>query len=341
MKCAFCLSEINPRAQGHIYACAPKHGFAGSRDAIKLHQLEFSQGHSLSKEWVEDRYIAQQWSLPDFLEQAGLSYQATKFLLKLYGIKARSLSEARKTSRALDKFATTSIDRFGHTNPSSAPAIKEQRTATVQAKFGAPNVRQSAWFKESHAALMQARYGVGSLPNRFGRMQAFWDSKSEEEKKLHMLAANIAYKDWLEALTEEERIAFFTGKAKPMLVAGRSRLELLVEDALITLGLPYVAQFWLNRRSYDFLLKGTKLLLEVQGDYWHANPAVYAPDSLLNYPWGQVTAEARWQQDAEKAANAAKYGFLVIPLWEADILAKAEILSDWLEGVLNEHYCEA
>lgn len=63
---------------------------------------------------------------------------------------------------------------------------------------------------------------------------------------------------------------------------------------------------------YDFHISNSKLLIEVQGDYWHCNPKVF-PKPINDY---QKYAIVR---DFRKKEYAKNLGFTVLPIWEYDI----------------------
>ncbi len=84
------------------------------------------------------------------------------------------------------------------------------------------------------------------------------------------------------------------------------------------LGLKYKRQLFIGRKSYDFALPG-KVLIEVQGDYWHANPAIYKADDFFANAGNGMTAAEIWKRDAEKKQHAESKGFKVVYLWESDL----------------------
>ena len=95
----------------------------------------------------------------------------------------------------------------------------------------------------------------------------------------------------------------------------------------------HTRQQWVKNKSYDFLLNGTKKLIEVQGDFWHANPELYKKDDVLNHYGQYLTAEEIWRKDAEKKKNAENYGYEVYYIWEKDmnVWSDQEVLEYLLE----------
>ena len=73
------------------------------------------------------------------------------------------------------------------------------------------------------------------------------------------------------------------------------------------------------RFVYDFLLPDSKTIIEVNGDYWHANPSIYSGDEVISYPSGLAKAKDIWERDNRKTSFAIEKGYSVITIWEYDI----------------------
>lgn len=72
--------------------------------------------------------------------------------------------------------------------------------------------------------------------------------------------------------------------------------------------------FW-----YDFCIPSLSLLIEYQGDYWHANPRKYAPGTTLNIVRrGPVRVEDIWGRDELRRQSAISAGYGVVVIWEMD-----------------------
>jgi hypothetical protein len=69
-------------------------------------------------------------------------------------------------------------------------------------------------------------------------------------------------------------------------------------------------------RSYDVKV-GTKLI-EVHGDYWHANPKKYMSDDIIEWSMGRMTAQQVWDRDEFKRKLALSSGYELFVVWEND-----------------------
>ena len=72
---------------------------------------------------------------------------------------------------------------------------------------------------------------------------------------------------------------------------------------------------FLARYNFDFIFKNKKIL-EIQGDFWHANPNIYHLDDELLKNW---YAEDVWKKDKRKKEKIESLGYTVLYLWESEI----------------------
>jgi len=88
-------------------------------------------------------------------------------------------------------------------------------------------------------------------------------------------------------------------------------------------GVEYRWQFPLGPYVYDFLLPG-RLVVEVHGTYWHADPRIYEGKTL--------TPDQRRNRlrDIDKKLFAAGRGYRLKVVWEADLARRGAALSDLL-----------
>ena len=72
---------------------------------------------------------------------------------------------------------------------------------------------------------------------------------------------------------------YLEGKAKQM-GNDMTSPEIAVNAILLKIGIIYQKQFILNSVIYDFYVPSKNLLIEVDGDYYHANPLIYEQKDL-------------------------------------------------------------
>jgi very-short-patch-repair endonuclease len=94
-----------------------------------------------------------------------------------------------------------------------------------------------------------------------------------------------------------------------------NKLEQRVQALLQQRGLDFEYSVIIDFKQFDFGNKNNRLLLEVNGDYWHANPAIYPPDKIIK----GVQAHEIWKKDLERKQWAESKGFQVFVIWEHDL----------------------
>ena len=59
--------------------------------------------------------------------------------------------------------------------------------------------------------------------------------------------------------------------------------------------------------------------MEVNGDFFHANPIKYKADDIIPLPRIKKTAQELWDKDERKKKIAEKFGYQVVYIWENEI----------------------
>lgn len=72
--------------------------------------------------------------------------------------------------------------------------------------------------------------------------------------------------------------------------------------------------------QYDFIIHGKRILIEVQGDYWHGNPIKYNIDGSNGKIKLNEAQLKDIKRDEEKKRFAIAHGFKIIYIWENEIM---------------------
>ena len=63
-----------------------------------------------------------------------------------------------------------------------------------------------------------------------------------------------------------------------------------------------------------------KIIIEINGDYWHANPKKYNENDEIKFPHiGYKKVKDIWELDKKYINHAKKCGFTVFEIWESDM----------------------
>ena len=96
----------------------------------------------------------------------------------------------------------------------------------------------------------------------------------------------------------------------------RSRLEKNVIEYLQN-SHECVHSYRIKNRVFDIFVPDLNLLVEVNGDYWHLNPAMYCPDFFDRHRC--IYAQDIWIRDGLKAKLASESGYNFVTLWQRDL----------------------
>lgn len=157
---------------------------------------------------------------------------------------------------------------------------------------------------------------LGKIHSRETKILMSQKAKISFDKGERPLIAQIGVKRSLETI---EKI-FKKRKA--------NKLEKFVAYILDQNEIKYDFQFFLKRdgvcKSYDFKIKESNILLEIDGDYWHGNPKLkkhfYKLEEVKN-------------NDLFKNQFAEQNGYKVIRFWESDIYENPNIIIDQLKEI--------
>lgn len=100
-----------------------------------------------------------------------------------------------------------------------------------------------------------------------------------------------------------------------------SKPERAIAQWLAATGQEFSTQFHIKGVPYlyDFYFPRLNLLVEFNGDYWHANPRKHHAGTMLRIVGaGFVPIEAIWARDEAKKQAAEAMGFRVATVWEMD-----------------------
>jgi len=152
----------------------------------------------------------------------------------------------------------------------------------------------------------------GPRPSIFGEKNPHYGKKhSEETKKIISEKAKKRLKDRPELL-EQLRLNRVKSSSNSFRITKPQRLT---QKYLEEHDTHYKINGIIERYSFDFILKDLKIIIEVQGTYWHADPRKYGE--------GKIPLNERQiykvSQDIIKKRVAEEYGYKMIYIWEDDI----------------------
>jgi G:T-mismatch repair DNA endonuclease (very short patch repair protein) len=325
--CPFCDKKFS--AFKHLKTCNNNVSYSESL-LIFLDNVTDNNSENIARDYESGL------SLHDIRKKYKSRVSTTLRILNLFGIRTRSVKESN-TDAVVTKRKKTCIELFGVENPSQAAEIKVKKRNTTLKNYGVDNIFKIDGFGDMVSEIMFQKYGVNRISNgeKISKIRSLFSLEKWKEFDIkRKRTCNIKYgvddpsqlqwrrkltgmifKEWRENASDLELQEVYANNDWII-----SKLERKVWDILSENNILFQPQRFINKRSYDISILGTMLIIEVQGDYWHANPAQYKETDLIDYPNRlQLTAGQVWQRDLIKKENAESYGFKILYLWETDI----------------------
>jgi len=175
---------------------------------------------------------------------------------------------------------------------------------------GNPMFGKEAWNKGMDAAsdprmATLATKGVGRIQSEEAR-QKHRDNRAAHPKKARHTTAHT--KESLQKMREATARRHSLG-----LYLKKSSIHQKMEDIIADLGIKFQSEYLLDFYSIDIAIPEKKVAIEVDGDYFHANP--------LKYPDGpqDATQQRSFKNDRAKEGYLRNRGWTLLRYWESSI----------------------
>ena len=309
--CPYCKTLISTTS--HLLKCNPNVDI----DISYINMIEIT--YNCKVENIVNEYV-NGFSLPDIKLKYNLPYKTTTKLLKIYGITCRTIKESCNEDR-IKKSKKTCLIKYGVDNVSKSSIVKDKKAQTFIRNYGIDNIFRTDGFAKYVTSIMIEKYGKARNTN----------GELISKKRLE-----FSDKKWKDIQDKTKKtIQEKYGNINENIWKYSSSLEDIVKNVLDKNNIVYKPQKFVSGRSYDIHILNTNILIEINGDYWHANPKLYNDGEMINYAGkGKCLVNEIWDKDTEKLKIANDSGFDVIYLWEFDI--NYHILNNTLDKfVLN------
>jgi G:T-mismatch repair DNA endonuclease (very short patch repair protein) len=293
----------------------------------------------LTKEFIQREYVEKGRSLEEIRKEILVSRAFIEKKVLEFGFQLRNIKQSKATQHTKNKTIATNVDRYGDVNVlgKNSP-IYEKRNNTVRQKYGVDNVFQLEEIKEQITNSHLEKYGKKRITNgqkiSATRKEKFASGEYEYFSEVMSETAKKTYNK----LTEEEKVDKMVHMRKFIDVNSfMSRPEEKVAFILTKLNIEFQHTLFIGPYSYDFRITNTPIVIEVQGDYWHASPERYEAHDLLSRPANKlIEAQEIWAKDINKKTYIEKYGYKVFYIWEHE-LRDLKSIESRLISLYEEH----
>ena len=286
MKCPFCKHRVNRYDGKHIYRC-DRNKHIEDKKEIKYQYLSYNYPFISEKNNLFVEYSVKSKSLPDLKKEFGISYNNTLFLLEYFGLKKRSYSSSAKLISA-KKYKKTCLKKYGKDNYSKLNLKKNIKPISFENR---------EYYEIVKDIISNQKHNI---------LKRILDRDNILKKEVKYLYKKY-YRYWLD-LNDEK---------KNELVGNNTLIETKVSDCLDKLEISYIRNFYYGKNIFDF--KIDNFLLDVNSDFWKANPLIYKENDYLDFPFERIKSRVIWKKDEYKRNLVEKVGYKVIVIWESDI----------------------
>jgi len=249
-------------------------------------------------------------------------------MLAEYGVESHNAASSVKACKA-----RSMLDRYGVDNPSKIPEVQAKKTATSMRMHG---VRH--WTNPDKAkSTYKDRTGYDN-PSQNPEVKAKKERSCEINNGCRNPSESTEVKDQKRLTCLENNGVEYGFMLSPHVmynsVSGLSKRLYGILDAA---GIVYEKELRLydngTYRSYDIVFQEHAAVLELNGDFWHANPNKFRPGDIINLPHiGKTPVTEIWRRDTEKKCLAESRGYDVFYLWECELKKMDDVqVLDWIQ----------
>ena len=168
---------------------------------------------------------------------------------------------------------------------------------------------KSKKYREKQSKIMTEVYN--NNPEEYVRSRkrepTSWMKKSNYERWIILYGKEIADKK-MEAWSSKNKLPSSSRDTKP---------ERMFASLLDLNNILYEKQKPVKKYRCDFYIPEYNLIVEIDGDYWHANPNNYKAEDLIGP--SRKTAKSIWESDKIKTEDLLQEGYKVLRYWASDL----------------------
>jgi len=220
-----------------------------------------------------------------------------------YGIKTLSTKESANSQNVRSKFKKTCLEKYGAENClSKNTSSYSKRNNSVKLKYGVENVFQLEEVKKKSKKTLNEKYGVNNtceLP--YYRKNSGRRSKLQIKIEKYLKSINVDFEVEVGKIFSKHNL-YFDKTYSPIV---------------------------------DILISKQRIVLEINGNMWHANPDIYKDSDLIKTWNGLLPASQIRKRDLERKNQIESFGYKVFEIWEKDIRSNFEKVKEKINEILQ------
>lgn len=315
--CPFCGKDFNNGLTQHLK---------------KTHHLSLEEAKILSVKTrydflfndldkIKELYYNDAVSMDELRKMYDVDTSIMLMFFVINGLDKRSGKESHNTIKYKEKYKDCILKKYGVDNVSKINGVSRKKQETMYKNYGyinqfsnkeihkkalslAKKKTQSIEYREEYKKILLLKYGVDNI------------AKIEDVAK----KISISQKNRFEKMsTDDKFLSTLSARMSLHSKGPTSKLETHISEVLDDLFIIYKRNSFIANKFVDFLIEGQKIIIEAQGDYWHANPVKYKSTDILHFPNKHLSAYDIWENDRKRKELLEQHGYKVYFIWENDI----------------------
>lgn len=245
-----------------------------------------------------------------------IKYKDIQLLFKVLNVKIKNISESNCQESVRNKYKETCMNIFGVENASQSNEIKIKKANTFIEHYGVDNIFKDEKFKSTLNNIIFKKYGVNRVTNYDKTIETNLERYGIKHPA-EMPSVLEGYQNYWNNLSKNEQFIIINKLLNSQTYC--SKIELRIKNILEKFNLNIKHTFFIGNKNYDFYIKEYNLIIEVNGDFWHANPIYYKPDDIMKFPKKSKIASDIWAKDKLKKELAESLNYNILYIWENEI----------------------
>ena len=309
---------------------------------------------NFTKELLNNLYHKQKKSTRKIAKEFGVGKTTIEYHLKKFNILRRTHQQANKLHskesnwiRGLNK-KDPRVEKLSKSIQKAYDKKRKERIKTIEKNFDKPMnelIQESYW----DGGLNQEQIAKKFQINRqiiIELMKKFKISKRPKYQYISSLKGknhSMYGKSWDQMYNKKEsnkRRKIHSERFRKLTIRRLennefpffdTKIEKAIAQELLKRKILFVKQFNVdNRFVCDFAIPNLKIIIECDGDYWHANPKIYIKSNLTNIQKEKI------QRDKFKDKYLLKKGWNVLRFFESEIKGNIKKCGDKIEEQIKK-----
>lgn len=310
----------------------------------------------ITKEILENLYFKDKKSIREIAKILGLSKNTADYYLKKFNIKKRSKLEANKIGatksvpwqKGLTKETDKRLQDMGQKVRRTYKKKREQKYQKIHDKYKKPlyEIINELYWKENltqekiSIKLSLSRLEIIRLMKKFDiSKRPNFEFISSLKGKNHSMYGKTwediygveGARKWRREYSLKMRKAIIRRLQNNEMPFIHTSIEKEIAESMKKRGINFIAQYAIDEKFVcDFAIPKYKIIIECDGDYWHANPKLYSREKF------DLRQKTNTQRDKFKDKYLSEKGWKVLRFFESDIKRSASKCIDKIEEAIKK-----